>query len=72
VAHAVFNRSEINSIIEEVEGEESEDLLKFIGSRSDYIPFLNPIRDSNPTRSTRLYLMTSVSGDFQVKTILYY
>ena len=30
---------------------------------------LSPVPDSNSDRSTRLYFMSSVSGDFQVKEV---
>ena len=71
-ALAYFFRNSLessNSIIEENEGEESERFTKFVGSRNAYIPFSSPTRDSNPGQSTRLYLMTSVSGDFLVNEI---
>jgi supervillin len=57
------------TIVEESEGNESETLKKFIGPRSDYDSMLRPISDSNPNRSSRLYFMSSVSGDFQVKEV---
>ncbi len=57
------------NIVEETEGQESEVLKKFIGSRTDYVTLLPALPDSNPARSTRLYFMSSVSGDFQVKEV---
>ena len=57
------------TVVEEIEGKEAEILKKFVGTRSGYESMLQPNPDSNPSRSTRLYFMTSVSGDFQVKEV---
>jgi len=56
-------------LVEELEGDESDVLKRFVGSRSSYDAMLRPIPDSSPDRSARLFFMTSVSGDFQVKEV---
>jgi supervillin len=54
-------------VVEESEGSESEALKKWIGSASGYDSMVRAVSD--PNRSTRLFFMSSVSGDFQVKEV---
>ena len=56
-------------VVEEHEGSETEAMKRFVGSRAGYDSMLQPVPDSSPSHSTRLFFMTSVSGDFQVKEV---
>jgi hypothetical protein len=52
------------------EGEETGDLKLFLQKgRHDYVPMIPALRDQAPSRSTRLYKLSSVLGEFTVDEI---
>jgi len=66
-----FSSVHSKSLVEEHEGEETGLLKGFLSGshRSDYVSMIPELKEQKSSYSTRLFMMSSVSGEFLVSEI---
>jgi len=58
------------SLVQEREGDETGSMKEFVDKGcGEFVSMIEPLPDSNSSHSTRLFLMSSVSGEFLVNEI---
>lgn len=66
-----FSSSNNKTLIKEHEGDETGVLKEFLadGQRRDYVSMIPALAEQKPSLSTRLFMMSSVSGEFLVNEV---